>query len=231
MKRLFSACVVALTTMIAAPNALAQSSRDERAFLQQPVFVPAVDYEVFAKLDNCAEEPGREVKYYACRDSKILYDAALKKAKADGQPLMVIFGFNRCPYCAVLERAIFDPQKPMRGGHIARYFSRPALQKFMAEKKPLKVFVLRLHARSEHGLKLAGDLAITEMAKERGWHRVWSPFVVLVNPETGKMASHSKWEAKDVYCDWPVNIVTSLETIDMVKTGDLFTERKRCAKR
>jgi len=228
MKHLFLASM-ALLIGSSILTAQAQTASDN-SFIQSPVFVPAVDYEAFEKLNNCTEELAREIKYHACRDSRSLYDAALAKAKKAGQPLMVIFGFNRCPYCEVLERSIFNPSTPMRGGHLARYFSKPELKRYMTEKKALTVPVLRLHARSEHGLKLADELAITKMAKDRGWHRVWSPFVVLINPETGAMASHSQWEAKEVYCDWSVNIVTSLENIDFTAKGEPYTERKRCAK-
>ena len=210
---------------------LAQSNGDaNRAFLQAPVFTDAVDYQSFPAFANCSEERVQKVKYFACRDSRTLYEAALADAKENGKPLMVIFGFNRCPYCTVLERTVLDPKKPMLTGHVVRYFSKPALQSFVTEAAPLEIPVLRLHARSDHGLKLADDLGVTEMAQARGWHRVWSPFIIFVNPETGAMASESEWEAEETYCDWPVNIAASLEEIGMAQKGTPLTERKRCKK-
>lgn len=203
----------------------------DRAYIQAPVFSPAVDYLTVEKIANCQEEPVRKVKYFACRASRTLYERALKNAKRNNQPLMIIFGFNRCPYCEVLERTMFNPAKPVRGGHVARYFSTSALGTYMAKKAQLDIPVLRLHARSTHGLKLADDLGITQMAKERGWTRVWSPFVVFVNPHTGAMASESEWEAKEVYCDWPANVAVSLEAIGFIEKGEPYTERKRCPKR
>ncbi len=207
------------------------NAQESRAFIQSPVFTPAVDYAKFPKFENCQEERVREVKYHACRDSRALYEAALADAETKDQPLMVIFGFNKCPYCVVLERGIFNPDRPVRGGNVARYFSTAELETYMAKKQALTIPVLRLHARSEHGLKLADELGITNMAKDRGWHRVWSPFVVLVNPKTGSMTSESEWEAKDVYCDWSANIAVSLEKVGMTQEGIPYTDRTRCPKK
>ena len=100
----------------------------------------------------------------------------------------------------------------------------------MADEKPFKLPFIRLHARSDHGLVLADELGITEMAVAAGWHRVWSPFVVLVNPKTGAMTSESEWEAKEIYCDWTGGTATSLEKIDMAEAGEPVMARKRCPK-
>jgi len=125
---------------------------------------------------------------------------------------------------------IFNPENPVRTVHVARYFSKTELQRFMSAKSPLSIPYIRIHARSEHGLKLADNLGVTDMAKAAGWHRVWSPFVVFVNPQTGDMTSESEWDAKDIYCDWPANIAVSLEKLGMVKDGPPLHVRKRCSK-
>ncbi len=199
-------------------------------FLNAPVFVPAIDYEKIEKIPKCKDEVDRKIKYHNCRQSAQIYTAGLEKAKANNSPLMVIFGFNKCPYCTVLERTIFNPENPVRTVHVARYFSKTELQRFMSAKSPLSIPYIRIHARSEHGLKLADNLGVTDMAKAAGWHRVWSPFVVFVNPQTGDMTSESEWDAKDIYCDWPANIAVSLEKLDMVKDGPPLHVRKRCSK-
>ena len=193
------------------------------------VFVPAVSYTDFALIPNCREETVRELRYHACRDSRKLYEAALGKAKAQGKPLMVTFGFNKCPYCKVLEAEIHNPNNPLTSDRVTQYFSNQA-QSDKGADKPFELLTLRLHARSQHGLRLADELGVTQMAQARGWHRVWSPFVVFVNPQTGAMASESLWEAKEIYCDWAVNIAVSLENIDMLPRGDGGAARKRCPK-
>jgi len=163
-----------------APAPKPQLSAQDRA----PIFKAALDYNAVPRIEGCTDEVPRDVKYHNCRDSKSLYNRALSTAKAMDAPLMVIFGFNKCPYCIKLESEIMDPRKPLRSGDVAQYFSAA----------------------------------------------VWSPFVVFVNPRTGAMTSESKWEAKEIYCDWAAGVATSLEKIDMVEAGETVTARKRCPK-
>lgn len=226
--------IASVAILIADPisRADAQQAQEETSYLAQPLFTPAVDYQAFPAIPGCKEEAVREVKYYGCRESRSLYEAALANAKEKNQPLMVIFGFNRCPYCVVLERAVFNPERPVLGRNVARYFSRSALTAYKARKTPLTIPVLRLHARSDHGLKLADELGITKMANDRGWHRVWSPFVVMVNPKTGAMTSESEWEAKEIYCDWSAGVAVSLEKIQVTSAvGAPISPRRRCPKK
>jgi hypothetical protein len=191
------------------------------------VFKDAIDYASISSFDTgCQEEKVRKVKYFQCKDSRALYEAAFDKAKAQGKPLMVTFGFNTCPYCLKLDKEIYDTENPVTGDRVKQYLSREAA----AALGELEVLTLRLHARSEHGLRLADELGVTQMAQSRGWHRVWSPFVVFVNPQSGAMASESLWEAETVYCDWAANIAVSLEKNGTVKRGRPQAPRKRCPK-
>jgi len=209
-----------------APTPQPQISAQDRA----PIFKAALDYNAVPRIEGCTDEVQRDVKYHNCRDSKALYNRALSTAKAMDAPLMVIFGFNKCPYCIKLESEIMDPRKPLRSGDVAQYLSKAEQAKYKAAGKPLKLPFIRLHARSDHGLALADELGVTQMANAAGWHRVWSPFVVFVNPKTGEMTSESKWEAKEIYCDWAAGVATSLEKIGMAEAGQPVTARKRCPK-
>lgn len=200
------------------------------AFERAPIFKAALDYNAVPRIEGCTDEVPRDVKYHNCRDSKTLYTRALSTAKAMDTPLMVIFGFNKCPYCIKLESEIMDPRNPLRSGDVAQYFSEAEHVKYQAAGKALKLPFVRLHARSDHGLALADELGVTEMANAAGWHRVWSPFVVFVNPKTGEMTSESKWEAKEIYCDWAAGVATSLERVGMAEVGEPKMVRKRCAK-
>jgi len=200
------------------------------AFERVPVFKTALDYNAISRIEDCTDEVPRNVKYHNCRDSKAIYTRALATANAMDKPLMVIFGFNKCPYCIKLESEIMDPSDPLKSGDVAQYFSAAEQAKYKAAGKPLKLPYVRLHARSEHGLALADELGVTKMANAAGWHRVWSPFVVFVNPKTGAMSSESKWEAKEIYCDWAAGAATSLEKVGMAEVGEPVTARKRCPK-
>ena len=192
----------------------------------ESVFVDAIDYAAIPSMENCQEERVKEVRYYQCKSSKDIYLAGLKAAKAQNKPLMVTFGFNTCPYCKVLDAEIYDPKNPVTREAVQQYLSVNAAAKLEDFSLPQ----IRIHARSDHGLQLANDLGVTQMAQARGWHRVWSPFIVFVNPETGAMASESQWEAKEIYCDWAANIAVSLEKNGYVTRGKPQTHRKRCPK-
>ncbi len=219
-----TACGSKESTQAPAPKA------ELAAFETAPIFKAALDYNAIPHIEGCTDEVPRDLKYHNCRDSKAIYTRALTTAKAMDKSLMVIFGFNKCPYCIKLESEIMDPRKPLRSHDVTQYFSNTEHAKYKATGKGFKLPYVRLHARSEHGLALADELGVTEMANAAGWHRVWSPFVVFVNPRTGVMTSESEWEAKEVYCDWTANIAVSLEKIDMAEAGEPVTARKRCPK-
>jgi len=218
--------------MICAVPAAAQltpaQQKQMTALMQAPLFEPALDYSEIPSIDDCVEKTLGPPKYHACRDSRAIYDTALQNATTKGQPLMVIFGFDTCPSCKAMARVAFNPKAPMANTHLVRYLSKPAINKIVVENTPLKISVVRIHSRSRHGLNLADELGATKMAKDRGWHRVWSPFILFVNPQTGKMHSESLWEAEELYCDWGAEFAASLEGVDFVVPGQPYTERKRC---
>jgi len=198
-----------------------------KAALEAPLFEPAVDYDLFETLKDCKESRGRVI-YHECLDSADIYKSALKNAKAKNQPLMVVFGFNSCPACLALEENVFDIDPAPRNSDIMQFLPRDYVLSFKQDPKPLKISLLRIHSRSEHGLKLATDLGVTKMANERGWHRVWSPFILFVNPKTGQLHSESYWEAKEVYCDYFAEFAASIDSLGMAGKGKPYTPRMRC---
>ncbi len=199
--------------------------------LASPLFSPAIDYEAIPRLENCRDEVPRNLRYHNCRDSRAVYTAALKAAKARNRPLAVFFGFNKCPYCAVLHKQIFDPARPMRDGNLVRYLSSEAIEDYGRSGQPLNLPYVNIHARVPHGVKLADDIGATALAKTRGWHRVWSPFIVFIDPETEQLVSQSYWEAPETHCDPIADFAVNLEELGTVKTGKPVTVRKRCKRK
>ena len=198
------------------------------ALMDTPLFEPALDYTKIPKIEDCEEKTIGPPKYHACRNSRAIYDRAFANTKITGQPLMVIFGFDTCPSCKAMDRVVFNPKNPMTNTHLVRYFSKPAINKIVSENAPLKISVVHIHSRSKHGLKLADELGATKMATDRGWHRVWSPFILFINPQTGKMHSESYWEAEELFCDWGAELAANIEGIAIVEKGASYIERKRC---
>ena len=212
-------------------QARAQNPAQQKAMaglLQSELFEAALDYSEIPKIDDCEERTLRPPKYHQCRNSAAIYAKALANAKAKSQPLMVIFGFDTCPSCAAMDKVVFNPKRPMTNNHLVRYLSRPALNTYILGGKPLTISVVYIHSRSDHGLKLADDLGATKLAKDRGWHRVWSPFILFVDPDSGTMHSESYWEAKSVFCDWGAEFATGIEAIGHAEKGKPYLARERC---
>lgn len=216
--------------VFSAQFAFAQAQAQQKTMnqlLQAPLFESALEYGKIPKCENCEERTLRPPKYHRCRDSAAVYAKALANAKTKNYPLMVIFGFDTCPSCATMDKVAFNSKRPMTNNHLVRYLSRPAVNKYVLDGKPLTISVVHIYSRSDHGLKLADDLGATEIAKERGWHRVWSPFILFFDPQTGDIHSESYWDAKSVFCDWGAEFATGIEAIGYAKAGKPYLERKR----
>lgn len=196
--------------------------------LETPLFEPALDYSEIQMIEGCEERGFRPQKYQMCRSSTAIYEKAYENAKAANQPLMVVFGFDSCPPCVALQKTVFSSKSPVLNNHIVRYLSRDAINTYVAEARPLKISVVYIHNRVDHGFELADQIGATQMAKDQGWFRVWAPFILFVNPQTGKKHSESKWHATEVYCDWGAEFAAALEGIEIVPPGETFTERKLC---
>lgn len=220
-----------LCFILSAPSGHTQTAEQHSKMsrlLSAPLFEPALNYTDIPKINECRERTLRTPKYHACRNSTQIYAKALANAKAKNQSLMVVFGFDSCPHCRRLYKQVFHPKHPMRNADIVKYFSKPAINAYVLHNQPLKVSTVYIHVRTKHGLKLADDLGVTKMAKARGGNRVWSPFIVFVNPLTGRMSSESHWNPEDTYCDWGADFAAGLEGIGTLQTGTPYAERKRC---
>ena len=115
------------------------------AFERTPLFKQALDYNAIPRIEGCVDEVLRNVKYHNCRDSKAIYTRALSTAKAMDKPLMVIFGFNKCPYCLKLESEIMDPRSRcavMTPRNIFQRLNTPNIKlRVRLLKSPLSVFM------------------------------------------------------------------------------------------
>lgn len=212
-------------------SAQAQTSAQQDTLarlLEAPLFEPALDYSEIPRFEDCEDRTLRPPKYHECRDSAAVYAKALENAETKNQPLMLIFGFDTCPSCAAMDKVVFNRKRPMTNNHLVRYLSRPAINDYVASGTPLTISVVYIHSRSKHGLELADDLGVTKLATDRGWHRVWSPFILFIDPKTGNMHSESYWEAKSVFCDWGAEFATGIEAIGYAAPGKPYLERKRC---
>ena len=196
--------------------------------LKTPYFKPAIEYDKIERIAGCRDEVTRGMRYQNCRNSFAIYEAGLKAAKLQGRPLMIMFGFNRCPSCHFLHKQIFNPERPIVDANVVRYFSRTAIENYRRDGVPLEQPFIFIHARSSHGLKLADEIGATKIAKARGWHRVWSPFIVFVDPETETLVSQNYWEPPEANCDFLADFAVNYEELGFIETGEPQVPRKRC---
>jgi len=178
-----------------------------------PLFVDAVDYDAMDLDGGCPGEASGAI-YRSCIDSEALYTAALSSAKASGTPLMVVWGFNECPYCKVFDGENFNPEKPWKTSDFIKKLA-PAQRDAMSkeDKANYQISVVRLHARTPNGLAFADKLGVTDLARERGWGRVWSPFIMVVDPETGQIHTEEKWNAQWSFCESASEFIVNLVAI------------------
>lgn len=177
------------------------------------LFVDAVDYAALEPANGCSSDPQNAI-YHSCIDSELLYNTALVAAKANGTPLMVVWGFNECPYCKVFDGENFNPDRPWKTADFIKKLTpeqRAAMTK--AEKSDFQISIVRLHARTPNGLAFADKIGVTDLARERGWHRVWSPFIMVVDPETGKIHTEEKWNAQWSFCESASEFIVNLVAI------------------
>ena len=177
------------------------------------LFVDAVDYATLQTEGGCKDDPANAI-YYACIDSETLYEAAVASAKERGTPLMVIWGFNECPYCKVFDGENFNPEAPWKTADFIKKLTPDQRSAMTAEARAgYQISVVRLNARTQNGLDFADKLGVTDLARERGWHRVWSPFIMVVDPDTRTIHTEEKWNAQWSFCESASEFIVNLVAI------------------
>lgn len=178
------------------------------------LFVDAVDYEAMNPEAGCPTDPANAI-YRSCIDTETLYAAALASAKEAGNPLMVIWGFNECPYCKVFDGENFNPDKPWKTADFVKKLT-PGQRAAMGKEalSNYQISTVRLHARTPNGLAFADKSGVTELARARGWNRVWSPFIMVVDPETGQMHTEEEWNAQWSFCESASEFIVNLVAIE-----------------
>ena len=184
------------------------------------LFVEAVDYVAMQPEGGCRQDPENAI-YHSCLDNEAVYSAAVASAKAKGTPLMVIWGFNECPYCKVFDSKNFNPEQPWTTKNFIKKLTsdqRAAMTR--EEKAGYQISIVRLHSRTPNGLAFADKLGVTDLARERGWHRVWSPFIMVVDPETERIHTEEKWNAEWSFCEDASEFIVNLVAIGALPDDD-----------
>ncbi len=219
---------IVLTAIGAVVVGLVLLSNAKTQFLNAPLFEDAVSYTAAVKLPNCEPRNGPDTVYHECLDSRALYDSALKAAADKSQPLMVIFGFDECPACQEMDTRLFS-KSPQTKKDLTDFVSDTANTQIRANKSAPTISVLRVHIRNENGIALAKDIGALKIAKDRGAERLWSPFIIMVDPKTDTLHSEESWVGRDYHCyGYMSEIAASLEALNVLPTGQLPYTREMC---
>ncbi len=193
--------------------------------LKAPLFDTSFDYEAVPTLPNCNQTITPRTKYFKCRNSAELFETAKDWAKASDQPLMVIFGFDECPSCQAIEQLYFGRKDP-----ITKEMFLPFVSDIQANTQDIPtISVVRIHIRNANAESLVKRLGLVDYAESKNWHRLWSPFIVLFDPKTGKWHSEETWDSEIVYCyDAIAEIAVSLEALGYMEKGKTLKYREKC---
>ena len=91
-----------------------------------------------------------------------------------------------------------------------------------------QISVLHLHVRAPAGAALAEMLGVTDIARDRGWHRVWSPFVTFTRPGSHTFVAQTQFQQGEKPCQYVDDFAISLEQLDYVP-ADPSKDRPMCA--
>ena len=194
----------------------------------EPLFVPAIDYADFTPAAGCtADVP--DATYRACIDPVALYAAAVESAQAADNPLMVIWGFEECPYCKKFAQDEMNPQRPRTiDDFVTNTLSASQRASLPNDGADFQISVVHLHVRAPAGAALAERLGVTDIARERGWHRVWSPFVSFTRPGTHTFVAQTQFQQGEKPCEYVDDFAISLEQLGYIP-ADASKVRRMCA--
>ncbi len=186
----------------------------------EPLFVPAVDYADFTAAPGCSAD-APDATYRVCIDPRALYAAAIESATEAGNPLMVIWGFEECPYCKKFAQEEMNPENPRTiADFVGNTLSDTQRSSLPNDGADFQISVLHLHVRAPMGEALAEQLGVTDIARSRGWHRVWSPFVTFTRPGSHTFVAQTQFQQGEKPCEYVDDFAISLEQLGYIPADD-----------
>ncbi len=181
-----------------------------------PLFVDAVDQNTFTPDPACGLDI-ENATYRACLDPAELYAAAITSAQEANNPLMVIWGFEECPFCKKYAAEEMNPNNPrLSAKFISRDLSEKQRKKLPNDGAGFQISVLHLHVRSAAGAAFAEEMGVTDIARSRGWHRVWSPFISFTRPGTDTFIAQTQFEQGEKPCYYSDDYAISLQQLGYI---------------
>ncbi|MEM1389985.1 MAG: hypothetical protein AAGG45_02810 [Pseudomonadota bacterium] len=211
--------------MIAILSVLAQAKAD--APNERPLFELAVDYSTLERNPVCRRD-AEGALYKRCYNARSVYQAASQRAEAENKPLMTIWGFDECSACQFLETREFNPDDPWKTDRFAQWALSPKQKAGLSNQgRDLKILLVRINSQSPSGQRLAEDLGILDLARERGGRRVWSPFITMTDTASGKIVSQASMRGGEQPCNRWDEFALNLEALGFIPSDPSY-ERRIC---
>ncbi len=191
---LYGIYCLALGLLVAAPA---------KGEVSKPLLVEAVNYKTVQAIKGCREESYHKPRLYPqCTDPEALYAKAKEFAAANQMPLMILWGFDECPGCQFFENQYMNDDKLLDTEAFGSVLTKSQLAQFhsLTGGNGQIAFVrMNSHRSLSHFLKFADRIGATKVAEKLGSHKVWSPMIMIVNSETGALATNNFFGGRS-YC-------------------------------
>jgi len=208
--------------------ACAQQPAETADTVAKPLFVPAIDYADFEPAPGCTDDEP-DATYRACLDQDALYGAAVDSATDAGNPLMVVWGFESCPYCQAFQKEELNAESPRTiTDFVTNSLSEKQRTSLANDGQDFQISYVHTQVRTEGGAALAERLGVTDIARDRGWHRVWSPFVSFTRPGSDSFVAQTQFEQGEKPCEYVDDFAISLQQLDYIPADDTKV-RPMCA--
>lgn len=215
MKRFMQGALLAAIGIVVA--ACSQQSSDTDG---KPLFVSAIDYADFEPAPGCtADVP--DATYRACLNQDELYAAAVQSATEAGNPLMVVWGFESCPYCQAFQKEELNDESPRTiSDFVTNTLSESQRTSLANNGEDFQISYVHIQVRTDGGAALAERLGVTDIARSRGWHRVWSPFVSFTRPGSDSFVAQTQFEQGEKPCEYVDDFAISLQQLNYIPADD-----------
>lgn len=192
----------------------------------KPLFDMAVNYSGMKTVPGCYKGDQATALYKRCYNAKTVYDKALARAKAEGKPLMIVWGFDECSACRYFESKEMNASNPWTTERFGRFALSDSQKASLSNNgSDLEILLLRINSRTKSGTKLSKDLGIYDEARKRGGRRVWSPFITMTNPTTGEWATQGSMLPNQQPCNRWDEYAMSLEDLGYIPEDESYVRR------
>lgn len=103
---------------------------------------------------------------------------------------------------------------------------RNKFNKYTNGRNQIASVKMNSHGSFKHFQDFADKIGANSLASDLGWHKVWSPLYMIVNPSTGEIAAND-WFGGYQLCNYAEEINVGLQQVGIAERDD--KTMKHCA--